>query len=129
MVVNPEGRGHSYLVENVKTASENIQTLTLDVTSLLGRGRLISSIENELTLQYTILARTGNLIGTRVQSEHHGFWGEIENAYNPGDNRTVIILSPTVGQEERLRSLEAGEWISVVDYIVGDEVLFESSPA
>ena len=129
VVVNPEGRGHSYLVENVKTASENIQTLTLDVTSLLGRGRLISSIENELTLQYTILARTGNLIGTRVQSEHHGFWGEIENAYNPGDNRTVIILSPAVGQEERLRSLEAGEWISVVDYIVGDEVLFESSPA
>ncbi|MDA0746827.1 MAG: hypothetical protein O2954_09925, partial [bacterium] len=127
IVINPDGRGHNYRVESATPAANNIITLKLDVTSILGRATVISAGKNELDLGFNILTRTGNLNRTRAQSEKHGFWGEIAAAANPERDRTVLQLEEGEGQVDRLNSLDAGEWVQVVDYVVGDTVRFEQT--
>ena len=116
--VNPEKRGHSYLVEEVEDLGAEQFRLRLDVTSLLGRARVSAVSDHRLELDFQILARTGNLHGTRLQIESGGQWQKIDAAFNPDAGSTVVEL------EEPL-AVEIGEWASVVDYVKGDEVLFE----
>ena len=125
IVINPGGRGHSYRIEAVDTFDRGTVRLELDVTSVLGRSSVASSDGDILELDFPVLARTGNLHGTRVQAEPDGAWAEIAAACNPARGRTRIQINPDKGDPEAIRALESGVWVQVVDYVVGDEILYE----
>lgn len=116
--VNPEGRGHSYLVESVEDLEAGRVRLRLDVTSLLGRVRVERVEGKRIEADFHVMARTGNLERTRVQREGSGEWGEIAGATNPNTGSTAVELTEEL-------ELEVGEWVSLVDYVEGDGVLFE----
>jgi len=117
--INPDGRGHSYLVESVAGLSSDRHRLRLDVTSLLGRALMRAASGTRVELDFHIVARTGNLSRTRLQTEGSGEWREIEAAFNPDTGSTVVELKGP------LPALTPGEWVSVVDYVEGDTALSE----
>jgi hypothetical protein len=89
------------------------------VTSLLGRGRVVSVRNKTIELDFHIVARTRNLHQTRLEWEDGNQWEEIESANNPDRNHTVVTLKkPPI-------SIVIGEWVSVVDYVVYDTVLLK----
>jgi hypothetical protein len=53
-----------------------------------------------------------------VQRERSGEWREIAGASNPNGGRTAVKLAEEL-------NVEVGEWVSLVDYVEGDVVLFE----
>jgi len=116
--VNPEGRGHSYLVESVEELEEGRVRLRLDVTSLLGRVQVEKVEGKRIEADFHVMARTGNLERTRVQREGSGKWREIVGAVNPNTGSTAVELVEEL-------EVEVGEWVSLVDYVEGDAVLFE----
>ena len=118
--VNPEGRGHTYRVESAERLDPGPCRLRLDLTSLLGRARVAALAAEKVELDFHIMARTGNLHQTRLQLEATGEWAEIAAAANPDPGRTVVHL-----QETLAKKLKRKEWVSVVDYAVGDQVLCE----
>jgi len=114
--VNPEGRGHNYQVLAVEPLTNGCR-LTLDVTTLLGIGKVTGVDGVRVELDGHIMARTGNLHGTRLVAGDDG--AEIIEAHNPNTNSTVVELArPFIG-------LAVGAWIEVVDGVVGDPVVFE----
>ncbi|MBI2951973.1 hypothetical protein HYY27_07760, partial [bacterium] len=128
VVVNPEGRGHNYGVEGVEALSDGRLRLKLDVTSLLGHAPVVSGDAQKITLGRNLLTRTGNLHRTRVEVEET--WAEIAEAANLGTGgwgteETTLWLDEQKGDAERMKGLAPGTWASVVDYVAGDEVLFE----
>ncbi|MSS73050.1 MAG: hypothetical protein EXS64_16385 [Candidatus Latescibacteria bacterium] len=130
--VNPEGRGHTYRVEAVASSGAGADRLTLDVHSVLGRAKIVSVDRDRIQLSFHILARTGNLCGTRLQAETDRAWAEIAEAENPrswphppGGVRTVLRIDESKGDADRIQRLDRGTWVQVVDYVVGDTVLFE----
>jgi hypothetical protein len=125
IVINPSGRGHNYRVEAVDASDHGTARLELDVTSVLGRSSLGSALGDTLELDFPILARTGNLHGTRVEADPEGVWAEIAEACNPTRGRTRIRIDPGKGNPEAVRALEPGAWVQGVDYVVGDELLYE----
>lgn len=136
VIVNPQGRAHSYRVEEVEQLDGNRSRIKLDVTSLLGRGRILFSEGNRVEIgmldepgfvRFHIMARTGNLDLTRVCSESGKNWAGILNAWNPGNDRTCLELDPSAGNCDGIRALPVGSWVDIVDYVVGDEVLWEPS--
>ncbi|HIC02808.1 TPA: hypothetical protein EYO63_24350 [Candidatus Poribacteria bacterium] len=118
--INPRGRSHNYYrIDAIKLLSPDRYCLQLDVTSLLGRGRVVSVRNKTIELDFHIVARTGNLHQTRLEWEDGNQWEEIESANNPDRNHTVVTLKkPPI-------SIVIGEWVSVVDYVVDDTVLLE----
>jgi hypothetical protein len=116
--INPEGRGHNYLVEEVRGLGGGRLQLRLDVTTLLGRGRVISVQGRRVELDYHLLTRTGNLHLTRLVREADGSWAEIAEAFNPDADHTAVEL-------DRPLDLKPGDWVSAVDGVAGDEVVFE----
>ncbi len=119
--INPDGRGHSYEVEEVEVLKDGGFRLRLDVTSVLGRATVASAGPEEIELGMFIVARTGNLHGTRLVAE--GSWMEIAEATNPEPGRTRVRIGG--GDAEKMTGFPAGTWVSVVDYGVGDVVLCE----
>lgn len=118
IVVNPDGRGHSYAVEQVEPGTEGRQRLVLDVTPLLGRCQVRQVEGKRVELEYHVMARTGNLERTRLQRPTDGAWAEIEAAHNPDSGSTVVELASPL-------NLRPGEWVDLVDCVPGDEVRFE----
>ncbi|MBB27376.1 MAG: hypothetical protein CME25_00535 [Gemmatimonadetes bacterium] len=123
IAINPSGRGHNYGVLAVEDEGSGTSRLTLDVTSVLGRANVISIGESKVELGFNIMSRTGNLVGTRVQQENGELWAGIIGASNPGRDQTVLEVEES-GLSD---SLSIGDWVQVVDHVVGDEVLFERS--
>ena len=128
VVINPEGRGHNYLVEGVEALGDGRVRLKLDVTSLLGRGPVVSADATQVTLGRNLLTRTGDLHRTRLETDDA--WVEVAEATNPGSSgwggdETLLTLDGGRGDAEKMRHLSAGTWVSVVDYVVGDAVLCE----
>ncbi len=126
ITINPEGRAHSYRIEAAEQLDAHIHRLTLDVTSILGRAKIIAIEGNKIDFGFQIMAKTGNLHGTRLQTETSDNWAVITNAQNastwpPGRIRTSIYLDPN----NKLQNLSPGTWVQVVDYVIGDPVLFE----
>lgn len=117
--IEPQGRGHNYLVEEVQQLGPGHQHLRLDVTTLLGRGQVAAVQGRRVELDYHIMTRTGNLHTTRLQREADGSWAQIAEAHNPDADHTVVEL------EQPLENLKAGDWVSAVDCVEGDEVVFE----
>ena len=113
-----EGRGRSYRVEQVETLSEKRHRLHLDVTTLLGRGRVRSAQGRRIELDFHILARTGYLHGAHLRRAN-GSWSKIEAAHNPDLESTHLLLS------EELSCVECGEWLEIVDCVPGDYFLLE----
>ena len=70
-------------------------------------------------LDYHLMTRTGNLHATRLQREADGSWTQIAEAHNPDADHTVVEL------EQPLENLRPGDWVSAVDCVEGDEVVFE----
>ncbi|MSS73049.1 MAG: hypothetical protein EXS64_16380 [Candidatus Latescibacteria bacterium] len=126
--INPEGRGHTYGVEGVTSLSDGRLRLKLDVTSLLGRAPVVSAGPEKIELGRNLLTRTGNLHGTRLEADSS--WAEIAEAVNPGTSgwgseQTTLWLDGQKGDAGKMKDLAAGTWVSVVDYVAGDTVLFE----
>ena len=127
ITINPDGRAHSYRIEAAEQLGTHIHRLTLDVTSILGRAKIIAIEGNKIDLGFQIMAKTGNLHGTRLQTETSDDWAVIANAQNastwpPEKIRTTITIDPN---NNKLQNLSPDTWIQVVDYVVGDPVLFE----
>mgnify|MGYP002031764800 CR=1 FL=1 len=136
LVVNPAGRAHTYKVEAVESLQGGISRVTLDVSSRLGKGRILFSQGNHLEIgmleepgfvRFHIMARTGNLNGTRVRAASGAFWAEISNAYNPGNDRTCLELGESNGSPTEVGLLPLGTWVEIVDYVIGDKVLLEQT--
>jgi hypothetical protein len=121
--INPGGRAHNYEIEAVEGLGEGRLRLTLDVTSLIGRSPIESVEGQRIELTMHIMTRTGNLEQTRLQLEGNGVWASIEKAYNtmPGRGSTSI----QVDDISKLGDLKPGRWVQVVDYVIGDRVVFE----
>ena len=129
IVINPNGRAHNYLVESVENLGDTSR-LTLDVTSILGRAEIVSVENNQLSFGFQILAKSGNLQDTRVETETGNAWAEVSGAANPGgwppgSVRTVLSLNPKTGNAQTLLALPPGTWVQAVDYVVSDTVLYE----
>ncbi len=127
ITINPDGRAHSYRIEAAEQLDAHSHRLTLDVTSILGRAKIIAIEGNKIDLGFQIMAKTGNLHGTRLQTETSDDWTVIANAQNastwpPGKIRTTITIDPN---NNRRQNLSPDTWIQVVDYVIGDPVLFE----
>ncbi|MYF75673.1 MAG: hypothetical protein F4175_20560 [Gemmatimonadetes bacterium] len=127
ITINPDGRAHSYHIEAAEQLDIHIHRLTLDVTSILGRAKIIAIKDNKIDLGFHIMAKSGNLHGTRLQTETSDYWTVIANAQNastwpPGKIRTTIYLDPN---NNKLQNLSPGTWVQAVDYAIGDTVLFE----
>lgn len=116
--INPDGRGHNYRVEDVQNLEDGALRLTLDTTSLLGRANVVSVGGDTIELGMHIIARTGNLDQTRLVVEETGAWAVIAEAANPEPGRTTV----RVDDAGRLRTLQPGAWVSVVDYVAGDTI-------
>lgn len=114
VIINPD-RGHTYRVEAIAPLSGGRIRLTLDVTSLHGRAPIVKMEGDQVVLKYHILARTGHLHGTRLESDQTQ--AAIVEAHN-ADRVTTVIR--TTGA-----SFKLGEWVRVVDYIPGDTLIFE----
>lgn len=121
ILINPDGRGHNYGVERAETLPDGRLRLTLDVVSVLGRANVLSYDEDVVELGTTIMARTGNLDGTRLLSETTELWAEIEEAGNTEPEHTTIRLKPG----KRTVQFVPGDAVCVVDYVEGDTVRFE----
>ena len=127
ITINPDGRAHSYRIEAAEQLDAHSHRLTLDGTSILGRAKIIAIEGNKIDLGFQIMAKTGNLHGTRLQTETSDDWTVITNAQNastwpPGKIRTTIYIDPN---NNRRQNLSPGTWIQVVDYVIGDPILFE----
>jgi hypothetical protein len=116
--INPEGNGQNYAV----TAREPIDgglRVTLDMCSVHGRGPVRQISGNEIELGADLMVRTGFLHGRRLVVEGSGHSATILRAHHRGDDLTVVEL------EAVPEDLQPGEWVSAVDYVAGDPVLFE----
>ncbi|MEW6754150.1 MAG: heparinase II/III family protein [Candidatus Latescibacterota bacterium] len=120
LIVNPAGRGHTYRIEEVSRQPDGRWRLRLDVTGLLGRARVGQVAGTRVELEHWVMTRTGNLHGTRLQREADGSWGRITAAHNPDLGRTVVQLQTPL-------AVQPGDWVSVVDYGVGEEVRLEGT--
>jgi hypothetical protein len=123
--INPDGRGHNYLVEDVEALRSGTVRLKLDVTSVLGRSPIASVDGGRVDLRYAIPARTGNLVGTRLEAESDGVWAAITGAANPVRESTVLITDGEPASGNVSRVLWEDEWVRVVDYVVGDAIAYE----
>lgn len=117
--LNPQGRGHNYLVEEVRALGGGRLWLRLDVTTLLGRARVLATADRRVELEYYVMTRTGNLHATRAVREADGAWAQIAAAHNPDADHTTLDLDQPLGQ------LRPGDWVRVVDAVAGDEMVFE----
>ena len=126
ITTNPDGRAHSYRIEAAEQLDAHSHRLTLDVTSILGRAKVIAIEDNKIDFGFQIPAKSGNLHGTRLQTETSEDWAVIADAHNPGSwppgkIRTTITIDPN----NKLQNLSPGTWVQAVDYVIGDPVLFE----
>lgn len=112
--LNPEGRGHNYRIEAVEKTPHGLR-LRLDCTSVLGRAPVKKIDGQHLHLGAFVLARSGNLVGTRVEGSASA---AVIGAENPDEHSTRLEL-------ELPASWAAGEWVDVVAYSVGDTALWE----
>jgi len=124
LIVNPDGRARNYAVIR-RQAVAGAQRLWLDVTSQLGRGRILTCDGGNLRLRYTLFTRTGYLHGARLCAADNDTTAlasgvEIINAWNPDPHHTEIQL------RQPLAAASAGDWVWAVDYIVGDSVQWEA---
>lgn len=127
ITINPEGRAHSYRIETAEQLGSHSHRITLDITSILGRAKIIAIEGNKIDFSFQIMTKSGNLHGTRLQTETSDNWAVITNAQNastwpPGKIRTTITIDPN---NNKLQNLSPDTWIQVVDYVVGDPILFE----
>ena len=133
--INPEGRGHTYSVERVGDLGNGGLRLTLDVVSVLGKGKVVDSgkggiligvaSDGDRPFRLHLPSRTGNLHGTRVETADGSAWAEVASARHAGSDRTVLQLSEEAGNPGAIRRLDTGVWVQVVDYVVGDQAGFE----
>ena len=106
-------------METVQALSAGRFRLALDVDSLLGRGQIRQADGRQVVLDHFIAARTGNLHQTRLQIQGAEPWAIIEEAINPDAQSTQLWLhAPIPGAEP-------GTWVEAVDYVVGDQILYE----
>jgi hypothetical protein len=119
VVVNPEGRGHNYGVTSVTPLEERAVRLELDVTSVLGRGRVAALSAESVEMDFGVMARTGNLHETRLESEPSGQWVCIQEAWNPDRDHTHMRV------DRRPEGFQERDWVRIVDYVAGDPVRHE----
>jgi hypothetical protein len=119
VIVNADGRGHTYLIMAVELVSAGVQRLTLDMASLHGRARIASTDGAHLELDFFLITRTATLHGTRLERESDGAWQPIVAAANHDAASTVLDLAAP------LPEARAGDWVAAVDYVLGDSVRLE----
>ena len=115
MRVRTAARGRNYRVEQVEHLGGNRWRLTLDVTTMLGRGRVLSASANAIELDFCIMARTGYLHEAYLRNPA-GDSAPIASAYNRDHESTSIQLRTA------LANVEEGMWLEAVDCVPGDSV-------
>ena len=118
LIVNPSGRGRNYRVEEIEDEGGALR-LRLDVTSLLGRGRVRAIDGRRVDLEFGLMTRTGYLHGARAERESDGSWAAITSGFGLEGGDTAVEL------DAALSALRPGDWLSAVDYVVGDPVRYE----
>lgn len=119
VVANPDRRGRSYRVERVEPLGGGRLRLRLDVTSVLGRGRVLACDGSAVRLQYGLFTRTGYLHGARLCAEgDEAAAPEVLSAWNPDRSHTEFQLAAA-------GPWPPGRWLHAVDYAVGDPVRWE----
>jgi hypothetical protein len=119
IVINPAGRAHTYEIAAVATADGSTRRLSLDMASIHGRARIESVEGTHLDLDFFLITRTATLHGTRLQREADDAWQPIAHAANDDGYTTRIDL------EAPLAEAQPGDWVSAVDYVIGDVVRLE----
>ncbi|NKB67687.1 MAG: hypothetical protein GKR89_11540 [Candidatus Latescibacteria bacterium] len=115
--VRPSGR--NYRIEDSTQLAGGGQRLRLDLSSILGRARMVGRKDNTCYLDFFLQARTGYLHDTHLEREADGWCGAIASAYNPDMDSTIVELLGEPGE------LAVGDWVRTVAYAVGDAVLGE----
>ena len=119
IVINPAGRAHTYGVTAVGTADASTHRLSLDMASIHGRARIASIEGHRLDLDFFLIPRTATLHGTRLQREMDDAWQPIVHAANDDGYTTRVDL------EAPLAKAKPGDWVSAVDYVIGDVLRLE----
>ncbi len=115
MRLRTPARGRNYGVMAAEPLGDQRWRLTLDVTPLLGRGRVVSISRDglEIELDFCILARTGYLHDAHL-CDASGHSALIASAHNPDHESTHIRLrTPLAG-------LAVNTWVEAVDFAGGD---------
>ena len=113
-------RGRNYRIERAEKTDGGRWRLTLDVTTLLGRGRIVSAVGKTIELDFYIIARTGYLHDTHLRTID-GKAARIQSAYNTDHEHTTVHLYAP------LKNLKPGQWLEAADCLPGDRVLLNAT--
>ena len=119
LIVNADGRGHSYQITTVEPVTAGVLRLTLDMASIHGRARVAAIDGAHLELDFFLITRTATLHDTRLERESDGAWQPIVAAANHDASTTAVDLAAP------LPDVQPGDWVAAVDYVVGDPVRLE----
>jgi hypothetical protein len=119
LIVNADGRGHSYQITTVEPVTAGVLRLTLDMASIHGRARVAAIDGAHLELDFFLITRTATLHDTRLERESDGAWQPIVAAANHDASTTAVDLAAP------LPDVQPGDWVVAVDYVVGDPVRLE----
>lgn len=108
-------RGRNYEVQQVDAISEGTQRLRLDVTTNLGRARVVSTDGTDVLCRDHIITRTGYVHGARLTSPAGN--AIVLNAGNPNGQTKLTLDRPLY--------LQPGNWVHVVDCLPGDTVRWD----
>tara|TARA_B100000686_G_scaffold353366_1_gene458693 strand:+ start:443 stop:3580 length:3138 start_codon:yes stop_codon:yes gene_type:complete len=124
--VNPLGRAHTYVVTAVNQQNNSQLRLYLDMGSVHGHARITDISGLRVELDSHIITRTATLHETRLESNGNNSWQAIDHAHNKDAYTTTIHLSiePEIINKNH-DFFTIGEWVSAVDYVIGDTVLLE----
>lgn len=120
MRMRTAARGRNYRIERAEHLGDDRWRLTLDVTTMLGRGRVISASDRAIELDFCIMARTGYLHDAHLRSPA-GDSAPIASAYNRDHESTAIQLRTA------LANIEEGMWVEAVDCVPGDRVRVDAT--
>ena len=119
VAINP-ARGRMYRVERVEGLGDDRMRLRLEITSILGRSQIESVGSEEITLTHFLITRTGYLDHARLERDSDGSCCTVLEAFNPSRSSTVVTPDPA-----SCSGMKTGEWVRIVDYIVGDSLRYE----
>ena len=124
--VNPLGRAHTYVVTAVNQQNNSQFRLYLDMGSVHGHARITDVSGLRVELDSHIITRTATLHDTRLECKVNNRWQAIDHAHNKDAYTTTIHLSakPEIINENH-DCFTNGEWVSAVDYVIGDTVRLE----
>ena len=119
MRVRTAPQGRNYRIERTEKTDGGRWRLTLDVTTLLGRDRIVSVIE-KIELNLYVTAHTGYLYNTHLHTID-GKAARIQSAYDTNHEHTTVLLYTP------LENLTPSQWLEAADCLHGNRVLLNTT--